>query len=81
MAGAGTMKLSFGLPPWLKRTSGAAGAEYEPQAAAALELVEPTEEEARNGWRCASLTAVGDCLLLTMHLLCRMSGRSDQRIR
>ncbi len=52
------MKLSFGLPPWLRRAGGAADAEYEPQAeAAAPELVEPTEEEARNGWTAESLTA------------------------
>ena len=49
--------MKFGLPPWLRHTDGAAGAECEPQAeAAALELVEPTEEEARNGWDAESLT-------------------------
>ena len=48
--------MKFGLPPWLRRTS--AAAEYEPQAeAAAPELIQPTEDEARNGWDAESLTA------------------------
>ncbi len=46
--------MKFGLPPWLKRTSGAAESD-EPQAAP--ELIEPTDEEAKNGWDTEALTA------------------------
>ena len=50
--------MKFGLPPWLKRTNGAAGLEIEPQPdPVVLELVEPTEDEARNGWEAEGLTA------------------------
>ena len=45
--------MKFGLPPWLKRTN---GAEIESQPVV-LGLVEPTEEEVRNGWDAEGLTA------------------------
>ncbi len=54
MAGVG---MKFGLPPWLKRTSGAAESEPQQAEAPAPELIEPTEEEAKNGWTAEALTA------------------------
>lgn len=42
--------MKFGLPPWLKPTDEVV--EPEPR-----DLVEPTAEEARNGWDAEGLTA------------------------
>lgn len=44
--------MSFGLPPWLRKREAAPEPEPAPER-----LVEPTPDEARNGWDAASLTA------------------------